>query len=944
MTTKTPKTPLDHALAYAARGWSVLPGMPGAKTPAVSSTRLATKDPDQIKRWWGVNPHYNVIVKCAESGLLVVDVDVKHARHTDWERANMHLLQGARVHKTGSGGRHYLFRLPQGVATRSSIVDGPDIRGGQHCHYIVAPPSMNSEAGDYAVVSDVEPPDPPEELLKIVRVQERAPDEIPSAPAGSTLVEKLWGAAGLPTGDVRLDPKTGVTVTNVECPMGHTHSVPKGKRGRGWDPHDSSAALLSVGAQGAFRCHHETHGRLDTAWVVDWIIRTYPEAADKVLREAGLRVELGPVAPKAHADEVAQTLAGWMRLVWSGEPGLYVARVTTGVGKTECYIRQAVEEGVPLNVFLPNHALAEEVVARFQRGGIEARHPRGILAFGDVCQHIDRVRRLQMLGVPARQSLCLHCEHRQDYLGTGEPCEAGAMVGDKHRIQVLMHAQLPKLLQEAEGTTLVIDEMPPMTEEHTLDGLALREARAHLEILPPGEDRKVVQRVLDCLEAALSQPPGTELSLRDVLLDGAAAGFARDVDNGAGAGQLAFGAERGVEREIIRLMQIDPSPGADTRASLGALARSRPKAFGAVADAWTTAQAAVLLARTPDAKTIVVGDGSISVTVRAAWVGEAVGAVRRGCRVVLLSATLPPREDLETILGAPITYTSAEAADAPTVRRVYVKSLNATRKALRDGSGVNVEALRAALVEAWRAFPEGSLKERTLIVTHKIVAEALRSTLSREGLVLPECWRTPWRAGAITLDVEHYGAVLGKDGYKEHDAVILLGAPVVNLDAAKMQARALGVATERHLNSLTQGELCQAAGRLRSCRTCQNQTVIYIGHVQPDPAFAPQWVGYLPVKVAAQRVALWRRFRAGRGRSPSGARAPRWGTDRPARSCLRSLHVPCQCRTLPLRRQRSEVFFTLIPRGRQPVERGMGRGSPERVRRGILPHRGILPQ
>lgn len=858
MTTSTPKkliTPQDYALAYAARGWLVLPGVAGSKTPAVSSTRLASKDPDQIKRWWGANPHHNVIIKCAESALLVVDIDVKHKKHLDWEATNARLLVGARVHKTGSGGRHYLFKLPEGVATRGSIVDGPDVRGGQHCHYIVAPPSVNAEAGDYVVVSDVDPPDPPEELLRIVRVSERPVDDLPVAPAGSTLVERLWGAAGLRTGKVHVDPKTGVTVTAVECPMVHTHSVPKGKQRKGWDPDDTSAALLSVGAQGAFRCHHETHGRLDTSWVVDWVIRHHPEAADKVLREAGLRVELGPAAPTQSADEVAQNLAGWMRLVWSGEPGLYVARVTTGVGKTECYIRQAVEEGVPLNVFLPNHTLADEVVARFQRGGIEARHPRGILAYGDVCQHIDRVRRLQMLGVPARQSLCLHCEHRQDYLGTGEPCEAGAMVGDKHRIQVLMHAQLPKLLQEAEATTLVIDEMPPMTEEHTLDGLALREARAHLEILPAGEDRRTVQRVLDCLEAALSQAPGTELSLRDVLLDGASAGFARDVANDAGVGQLAFGVERGVERELIRLLQIDPSPGTDTRASLGALARNRPKAFGAVADAWTTAQAAVLLARTPDAKTIVVGDGCISVTVRAAWVGEAVGAVRRGCRVVLLSATLPPREDLETILGSPVTFTSAEAADAPTVRRVYVKSFNATRKALRDGSGVNLEALRAALVEAWRALPADTLRERVLIVTHKMVADALRSTLAREGLVLPEVWRTPWRAGALTLDVEHYGAVLGKDGYKEHDAVVLLGAPVVNLDAAKMQARALGISPERHLGALTQGELCQAAGRLRSCRTCQNQTVLYIGHVAPDAVYAPQWVGSLPVKVAAQRVA-----------------------------------------------------------------------------------------
>jgi Bifunctional DNA primase/polymerase, N-terminal len=88
------------ALAYAARGWYVLPLLPGEKRPAfpdhpadrctvtdprcrtagrhVSWEARATTDPDRITRAWSSSTPggpYGVGIACGPSGLVVVDLD-----------------------------------------------------------------------------------------------------------------------------------------------------------------------------------------------------------------------------------------------------------------------------------------------------------------------------------------------------------------------------------------------------------------------------------------------------------------------------------------------------------------------------------------------------------------------------------------------------------------------------------------------------------------------------------------------------------------------------------------------------------------------------------------------------------------------------------------------------------------------------------------------------
>src|SRR5208283_564136 len=72
---------VNAALAYARRGWHVLPVGAGRdrKLPYVQDwTNKASTDEDQIAAWWSDYPSANIgIATGPKSGFWVVDVDIK---------------------------------------------------------------------------------------------------------------------------------------------------------------------------------------------------------------------------------------------------------------------------------------------------------------------------------------------------------------------------------------------------------------------------------------------------------------------------------------------------------------------------------------------------------------------------------------------------------------------------------------------------------------------------------------------------------------------------------------------------------------------------------------------------------------------------------------------------------------------------------------------------
>jgi hypothetical protein len=161
---------VDNALAYAARGWAVLPlhcvrdgrctcGSPACARPAKHpigrlvprGVKDATTDQVTIRPWWAEFPDANVgIATGAVSGLVVLDVDPRHRGDDSLaalERQHGPLLQSVRA-MTGGGGSHPYFSHPGGiVSNKVAIAPGLDVRGDGG--YVVAPPSIHETGRRY---------------------------------------------------------------------------------------------------------------------------------------------------------------------------------------------------------------------------------------------------------------------------------------------------------------------------------------------------------------------------------------------------------------------------------------------------------------------------------------------------------------------------------------------------------------------------------------------------------------------------------------------------------------------------------------------------------------------------------------------------------------------------------------------------------------------------
>ena len=154
---------LDHALAYAERGWHVFPVHTPQKDGTCSCRRTdctrvgkhprtsqgrnsATTAPGTIRNWWTSWPDANIgIATGKESGLIVLDVD------EGGDDTLVQLPTPDTVEQiTGSGGRHLVYQRPDASArylTKVKFMPGLDSRadGG----YIVAPPSLHASGRRY---------------------------------------------------------------------------------------------------------------------------------------------------------------------------------------------------------------------------------------------------------------------------------------------------------------------------------------------------------------------------------------------------------------------------------------------------------------------------------------------------------------------------------------------------------------------------------------------------------------------------------------------------------------------------------------------------------------------------------------------------------------------------------------------------------------------------
>jgi bifunctional DNA primase/polymerase-like protein/helix-turn-helix protein/primase-like protein len=158
---------LVEALASAGRGWPVMPVYelradgtcscragarckhPGKHPRIRRWPKAATCDPAVIKEWWERWPDSNLgVLTGARSGLVALDVDPRHGGDdTVAEFEAQHVALPRTIETvTGGGGRHLLFRHPQGsrrIPSRTNALGpGLDVKGDGG--FIVAPPSRHA--------------------------------------------------------------------------------------------------------------------------------------------------------------------------------------------------------------------------------------------------------------------------------------------------------------------------------------------------------------------------------------------------------------------------------------------------------------------------------------------------------------------------------------------------------------------------------------------------------------------------------------------------------------------------------------------------------------------------------------------------------------------------------------------------------------------------------
>jgi hypothetical protein len=148
---------LPAYLQLAELGYPVFPCVPGGKPPLTArGCKDATTDAATLERWWADWPDANIGL--ATDGLLVVDIDVDEGGAANpWLSGDPDKaidLASAPTSITPRGGRHFLFRQPDGLSlgnTAGKLAPHVDTRGNGG--YIVVAPSKLSDGRIYRWVS-----------------------------------------------------------------------------------------------------------------------------------------------------------------------------------------------------------------------------------------------------------------------------------------------------------------------------------------------------------------------------------------------------------------------------------------------------------------------------------------------------------------------------------------------------------------------------------------------------------------------------------------------------------------------------------------------------------------------------------------------------------------------------------------------------------------------
>jgi len=244
------------ALAYAKRGWHVLPCKPGDKQPATAhGYKDATDDRGELVRRWKQSPRANLGIATGQiSRIVVLDVDPRNGgRESLRELERLHgSLPKTPIVETGGDGEHYYFALPPGVHAKSFVLaPGLDVKadGG----YVIAPPSVHPSGKPYGwrLPPRSTPMAAAPAWLLDGEAKQRAtrPNQLakttPVIDAADSPLGRMFKESGL------LGKLLDAGKRSVVCPWQAEHTV-----GRSLDSSTVIFPPSSPGGLGAFHCSH----------------------------------------------------------------------------------------------------------------------------------------------------------------------------------------------------------------------------------------------------------------------------------------------------------------------------------------------------------------------------------------------------------------------------------------------------------------------------------------------------------------------------------------------------------------------------------------------------------------------------------------------------------------------------------------------------------------
>ena len=146
---------LKAALAYAERGWYVLPIKPNEKVPLTKhGVKDATTDPKIIKGWLKKWPTCNIAIDVGRSGMLVYDMDPGSSIKELNEVLDGNLPKTGLESSTPRDGTHLFYALDKtDIVPSSAGKISPHVDVRSENGYVLLPPSK-TKAGNYIWVSE----------------------------------------------------------------------------------------------------------------------------------------------------------------------------------------------------------------------------------------------------------------------------------------------------------------------------------------------------------------------------------------------------------------------------------------------------------------------------------------------------------------------------------------------------------------------------------------------------------------------------------------------------------------------------------------------------------------------------------------------------------------------------------------------------------------------